>query len=453
MSGQDSPIASAERESRHWQFALAALLVYAFLYDNANSLPGVLGYGWTRLTHLPRQVRLVEIVVVAALLWRALRRSTSLLTQHLLIGVLAFSGIALLSYGFGPNVPPLDALRLVYMFVLPVCVFVIAKEAAVGWRAWEVVTRIALGWTLASALVSIVQVLLGFPIGDDVTGLNKDAHANGTLMMIMALQLIAIAMFLRSRKAALLGLFFLVVMVLSSVLKTMFLGVAAAGVLLVVWLRSSVRAGQPIAAKIMTWSAFSVTGGMLVFVVFSRVDLLSYQRMGDFLTGVQEDPARFGPIRAHAGALAVISGSPRTLFLGLGPFSYANPISVGQVLEQGRLSAQARDDLLAIGDEKGERTRVTLTSSLLAEFGPIAFTLLMVTYFRLGFAVWRAASATSAHVRARAGAALAGLVLLAGLMVTSLFGSIDVLSLSWVVMLNAGLSCRLAALGDGTTAS
>ena len=432
---------------RAWLAVAIGLPVYAFLYDNATSLPSAMGYAWTRLTPLTRQVRLGEIVVIAGLVGLALNHGVSRTTRNLLAGSFLFIGLGLISYVRRSDVPLLDGVRLIYMWVLPVFIFIIGREAPWGRTAWKWTAITVFVWVLASAVTSWLQAAwLGYPVGDDITGFNKDAHANGTLMMFTALQVLAFALFYEKRSLLLVALALLVTMVLSSVLKVMFLGVVALALLVWLYLRYGPRrrAGLvPRGLKLAMAAALTVA---VVAVAFTQVDVISSNRMGDLVQKVREDPESLGPFRAHQVALTKIAGDLPTLVLGVGPFRFANPISVGQALSEGRLGRSASGEVLAIEDEKGEQTRITLSSSLLGEFGVPALVTVGLVYLAIGRAVWRSASHDRLDIRARTAGLLACGSILALTPLTSLFGSLDVMSVSWPVMLLSGLICREAAL-------
>ena len=134
-------------------------------------------------------------------------------------------------YANGSDIGVLDAVRLIYMWILPAVIFMIGRQAPWGAAAWSRLEKVILVWVAVSAFVSWDQfVHLRYPVGDDITGLNKDAHANGTLMMFAALQFIAYGLFHEQRNALLIAFAFLITMVLSSVLKVMFFGVVAVAV-------------------------------------------------------------------------------------------------------------------------------------------------------------------------------------------------------------------------------
>jgi hypothetical protein len=433
-----------------WLLIAIALPVYAFLYDNATSMPNAMGYGWTRLTSLPRQVRLAEIAVIAALLGVALTHGVSRTTRNLLIGTFVFIGLGLMSFLLSSDAPLLDGVRLIYMWVLPVFIFIIGREAPLGRREWTWTARIVLCWVLLCAVVSWLQfVWLGYPAGDDITGLNKDAHVNGTLFMLTALLLLALGMFYERRTAWLVAAVLLVTMVFSSVLKVMFLGVVALSLLVWLYLRLSVARPGGIVPRGLKWGMAAAMAVGIVGVAFSQIDIISSDRLGDLGDKVRSDPESLGPFRAHQVGLIKIGRDLPTLALGMGPFRFANPISVGQVLDAGRLSRSASGEVLAIQDETGESTRITLTSSLLGEFGLPAFVVVLLMYSGIGRALWRTVFNQQLDIRARAVGLVASGSILAMIPLASLFGSFDVMSVSWPFMLLAGIICREHALSDG----
>lgn len=445
--------APANPQERRWLMAAVLLPAYAFLYDNATSMPMAMGYGWTRLTPLSRQVRLLEIVVIVVLLALALKQGVSRLTRNLLIGILIFIGLGLMSFLHGAQVPLLDGVRLVYMWVLPLFIFIIGREAPWGREAWKSTARTVLVWVVASAAISWLQfAVLGYPVGDDITGLNKDAHANGTLLMLTALQVLAFAFFFERRAAGLAALALLVTMVLSSVLKVMFLGVGALALLVWIYLRSGQRGSMASRPHGLKWGLAAAVAIGLVAFAFTQVDVLSSDRLGDLGDKVRNDPQSLGPFRAHEAALAKAGRDLTTLAVGMGPFRFANPISVGQVLTDSNLGKSASGEVLAVADETGELTRITLSSSLLAEFGLPAWIIAVVLYGTVARAVWRSMKHPALDIRARgAGLVAAGSVLLM-IPMASLFGSLEVISVSWPVMLLSGLVCREAALSDASPA-
>jgi hypothetical protein len=443
-------VTQSKYEHPGWLLAAIGLPVYAFLYDNATSMPIALGYGWTRLTPLTRQVRLAEIVVIAALLGLALANGLSRTTRNLLIGTFLFIGLGLLSFLRGADASLLDGVRLIYMWVLPVFIFIIGREAPWGFQAWKRIAVTVSVWILMCAAVSWVQyVWLGYPAGDDITGLNKDAHVNGTLFMLTALMLLAFGMFYERRSAWLAAAALLVTMVFSSVLKVMFLGVVALSLLVWLYLRLSVARRGGIVPRGLKWGMAVAMAVGIVAAAFSQVDIISSDRLGDLGDKVRSDPESLGPFRAHQVALMKIGRDLPTLALGMGPYRFANPISVGQILDAGRLSRSASGEVLAIQDETGESTRITLTSSLLGEFGLPAFIVVVLIYVVIGHALVRTVGNRRLDIRARAVGLVASGSILAMVPLASLFGSLDVISVSWPFMLLAGVICREHALSVG----
>jgi hypothetical protein len=438
----------AAKSRRAWTIAAVALPLYSFLYDNATSMPLAMGHAWTRLTPLSRQVRLLEIAVVCILLVAALLHRVSRVTRNLLTAALLFIALGLMSFLHSASVSLLDGSRLIYLWVLPAFIFIIGRDAPWPQGAWRITATAILGWVLLSMTVSWVQCfVLGYPVGDDITGLNKDAHANGTLLMLTALQLLAFALYYERRLPLVLALMMLLTMVLSSVLKTMFLGVAAVGLLVFLYLRWGPRPLAGIAPRAVKWGMGLSFTVVVIGVAFTQVDVLSSDRMGDLGEKVRKDPQSLGPFRAHQAALGKIARDLPTLALGLGPFRFANPISVGQNLEEGgsRLANAASGELLAIADEKGEETRITLTSSLLGEFGIPAFLAAIVMYVTIIRTVWRTTYHRQLDIRTR-GAGLIACWTIVGLTpIASLFGSFDVISVSWPLLLLSGMLCSEAA--------
>lgn len=429
-----------------WALACAGLLSYAFLYDNATSLPSTLGYGWTKLTDMSRQVRLVEIGVVAAALLAALSHGVSALSRGLLTSLMVFVALGLVAFQRGADTPVLDGVRLIYMWVLPFVVFIIGRESPAGSRGWRLTAGVVLLWVSASAVASWVQFAgLRYPVGDDITGFNKDAHANGTLLMFAAQAVLAHALFFNRRAWLVPALALLVTMVLSSVLKVLFLAGVSASVLLAIYLRRSSVEVRGAGVRRLIWGAVAGVTVAVVSSAFVQFDAISSERMQDLVERVREDPQSLAPIQAHRAALARVMTDLPTLTTGAGLFRYANPISVGQVMAEGTLGNMAAGDLLALNDETGEQARVTLSASLIAEFGLVAAGLVALMFGGVLTAVWRATFDPRIEVRARASGALANLVLLGLVPFASLFGSFDIMSVSWPVLLLAGQVCRQAS--------
>lgn len=421
------------------------LLSYAFLLGNSLSLPGAAGYGWTRLIDLPRQVRFLEFATIGALTFIVAARRVSWTTLWLIAGCFVFSGLATLSYVRNPLVGPVDFFRLVYMYVLPILVFVIARE--LPWRppGLSRVVAFTLLWALASAAVSWIQYLyFGYAPGDDITGLNQDAHVNASLLVIAMLLLFAQGLFLDRRVRILVGLVLGATAVLPSALKVLFMLPFLVGVLL----RYYSRGRWPVrwsAIRKRTIAAVAVIATVVAVTVegFSRIDLVSFGRMPELAERITSAPFSLGPFVAHGLAAEALLQGPSSFLLGLGPFSYSNPISGGQTREGGDLGRFTRSDLLSDAAESGEDARVTLTASLAAEFGVPAFLVLASLY---GVIVWKVHQcARSGHrlTRAYGAAVTPGLMLLLVTGVVAYFGSITSLSLSWPLMILAGATARL----------
>ncbi len=428
---------------------LVGLLAYAFLYDNSTSLPSVRGYVWTRLFDLPRQVRFIEIGVVGIIVLFLLARPISRLTRNLLLAILVFCCLSTSSYLATMLGPVVDVFRLLYAYLLPALLFIIGREMRLDARARHVLFCFLLIWVAISAMISWYQfIALGYPIGDDITGLNKDAHANGNLLVIASLILIARGLWLRRRSEIGLALFFMLTMVLSSVLKTMFFSVLAFGYVAYSYMlppKSSLRWRQ--VGRFIGVGVLLVSLAGVVFIAFTSFDLLSSNRLGDAINRITSDPFKFGPIVAHAKVVKLLASSPESLLIGYGPYSYANPISFGQTLEQGSLARYARKDLLALVTDHGEDAKVTLTSSWLAELGPLATAMLVLIYGTILIRVWRCVRSDDQENRAYAVALVGCLIVLYLTASTSLFGSLEVISVSWPVMLLAGILVRLEMQG------
>jgi hypothetical protein len=142
----------------------------------------------------------------------------------------------------------------------------------------------------------------------------------------------------------------------------------------------------------------------------------------------------------------LVTSSAQSLLFGYGPYSYANPVSVGQTLEGGSLAHYAREDLLALTTEHGEDTKVTLTSSWLVELGPLATAMLALIYGTILIRVWRCVRSDDLENRAYAAGLVGCLIVLYLTAATSLFGSLEVISVSCAVMLLTGMTVRIDAV-------
>ena len=146
------------------------------------------GVGWTQLMELPREIRIVEAVCVFIAVLVLMDRSLSRISRRLVICIVLFSFLAVGSHIANPLVSLLDVFRLAYAYILPLLIFIIGREAHLNVRSRELMWRLFLGWVILNVIISWYQfVWLGYPVGDDITGLNKDAHANGNLMFFASL--------------------------------------------------------------------------------------------------------------------------------------------------------------------------------------------------------------------------------------------------------------------------
>jgi hypothetical protein len=402
------------------------------------------GYDWTRLLDLPRQIRFVEIGVICFIVLFLLMRPVSRLTIYLLLAIFVFSAFSVFSWAVTTVAPNIDVFRLLYAYLLPILLFIIGREMRLGLRARRIFLWFLLVWVVISAIVSWYQFIgRGYPIGDAITGLNKDAHANGNLLVFAGLILTARGLWMRRWPEIGMALFFMLTMVLSSVLKTMFFSVLAFGYVAYSYVipPKSPHRWRKVGRFIGSGILLGLLVGV-VFIAFSNFDLLSSDRLGSAIDRIVSDPFEFGPIVAHANAMNLVTSSPQSLLLGYGPYSYANPVSVGQILEEGSLAQYARKDLLALTTEHGEDTKVTLTSSWLVELGPLATVMLVLAYGMILVRVWRCVRSDDLENRAYAAAVVGCLIVLYLTAATSLFGSLEVISVSWPVMLLGGMTVR-----------
>ena len=436
------------RGSRNAARTAIVLLSYAFLRDNAATFPGSAGYEWTRLLALPPQIRFVELLAIVGLATSLVIRRRSITTAGLIGGCVLFSVLASLAYVSHSLVGSVTFARLVYMYVLPILVFVIARE--LRWRpsGLQAVVRFALGWILVSAAVSWLQYLyLGYPVGDDITGLNQDAHTNATLLIIGSLILLADGLFLhrwfRTVLAAGLG----ATAVLSSDLKVLL--VSPFLVVLLIWYYaggSLWRRARMMVKRTFVSVPLAVVILAILFQAFNQFDSLSSSRVPALVDRALTEPQNFGTVVAYRNAAGVLLEGSRTFLLGVGPFGYSNPISMGQSREDGPLGRLTRSELLQGQGESGEDARVTLATSLAVEFGAPAFIVMGCLYLVvLSTTHSTAVHAQDTSVRRYAAAAVPALLLLLIVGTFSLFGSISSLSLSWPVMILAGATARLDA--------
>jgi hypothetical protein len=235
--------------------------------------------------------------------------------------------------------------------------------------------------------------------------------------------------------------------VLSSDLKVLF--VCPLLVLLLLWYYAGgslwKRARMMVKRTVVSVPLAAVMLGA-VFYAFDQFDNLSSARVPALLDRALTEPQSFGTVAAYRNALGVMLESPRTFLLGVGPFGYSNPISMGQSREDGPLGRLTRSELLQGQGESGEDARVTLLTSLAVEFGAPAFIVAACLYLGVLAATHSTAvRCQDAIVRRYAAVAVPALLLLLAVGTFSLFGSFSSLSLSWPVMILAGVTSRLDA--------
>jgi hypothetical protein len=136
---------------------------------------------------------------------------------------------------------------------------------------------------------------------------------------------------------------------------------------------------------------------------------------------------------------------PSVFLLGLGPFSYSNPIGMGQTLEGRRLAGRVEKDLIPDSIEPGEDTRVTLATSAAVELGVPALIVPAFLYWRIWSTVHACIWPGPAILNEQAANLTAALTLILGTGLLAQFGSISAISLTVLTMLLAGATCRLAA--------
>ncbi len=441
--------------SGSWTWVPLVFLTYALLFDNANSIPTAQGADWTQLLLLPREVRIVEAVCLFLALLVLLDRRMSRVSRYLLLALAVFTALAVTAQIMNPLASLLNAFRLIYSYVSPIIVFIIGREARLNERSRSFVVRMMFGWIILCAAVSWYQfVWLGYPLGDNITALNKDAHANGNLLLFASLILTAQALFLRKRKLFLLTIGLVVTAVLSSVLKSeIFTFIAMA---LIVWVNISnpatsfglkIRAGirkriVPITALVLVVIAMGLA--------FSDLDSFNNARAGDVITRIREEPLQFGPIASHLNALDFVWETPRTFLFGQGPYSYANPVSVGQGLAAGELGKYARSSLLLEYGESTESAKVTQTSGVFAELGFPALVVLLAAYLTIGWAVWRERTSSNPEQVAYATSLTGCWLILMLTAIVTLSGSFDTISIAWPVMFLAGITCRIGSPKEGS---
>lgn len=435
-----------------WTWVPLVFIFYALLYDNSTSAPTAAGAEWTQLMQLPREIRMVEVVLVFLAIVVLMDRRLSRLSRRLLAAAILFTALAVGSYIAHPLVSLIDVFRLIYTYILPLLIFIIGREARLNERSRELIWRFMLAWIIISACVAWYQFMwLGYPLGDDITGLNKDAHANGNLLFFASIILTARALFLKKRKLFVGVIALIITAVLSSVLKSEIFMFLALG--LVVWVNISTQTvtGRKMKAGFRRRIVPITATLVLIYIMglaFSDLDKFNNARAGDVITRIVSEPLNFGPIASHLRALAQATSTPRSVLLGEGPFSYANPVSVGQGLNAGALGKFANASLLLQYGESSESLKVTLTSGVLAELGLPAFLILIAAYIYIGWTLWRQRNSTDPiQVAYATGLTSCWLILILTAIVT-LSGSLDTISISWPVMFLAGLTCRIGAVNE-----
>ena len=445
--------AKSRLTSGTWTWVPVVFLAYAFLYDNSTSMPTALGAEWTQLTELPREIRIVEAISLILATLVVLNSSLSRLSRNLLIAISLFTAVGVGSQMTRPLVSLLDAFRLIYAYISPLFIFIIGREGRLNRRSRDLIMRFCLVWIVSSAAISWYQfVWLVYPLGDDITGLNKDAHANGNLMFFASILLTGGALFLRKRKLFAFAIALVVTAVLSSVLKSeIFCFFALA---LMVWVsvsESTTKTGQKIKAglrkRIVPVTAL-VVAVFVMGIAFSDLDTFNNAGAGDIITRIREEPLKFGPIASHLAAFAEVWTFPSYFLLGNGPYSYANPVSVGQGMKAGALGKFAHSSLLLQLGESSENARVTLTSSILAELGMPALLILLGAYLAIGWVVWRQRNSSDKEQVAYATGLTGCWLILILTAIVTLSGSLDTISISWPIMFACGITCRIGAADE-----
>lgn len=419
---------------------ILALIAYAFIYDNSTSLPITSGYSWTRLVSLPRQIRYVEIAIIFLLTIMLIAHRFSRSTLRLLTLTFIFVCLSFFSYSLSNIDSPIDSIRLTYAYILPILIFIIGREATVSANSREIIFWFLVLWVTISAGISWYQfIVLNYPVGDNITGLNKDAHINGNLLVFISLFLVSRSMFLRKLRYLLFAIILIVTMILTSVFRTTIFSVFAFGLLGILFFIGQRGYTRRTVVTIFVFLLLAT----ITFVAFVNIDILTSERTQEVVEKVMRDPSSFGPIRAHARTFELISTNLKIFLIGSGPFSVGNPISVGQLLEEGKLSQYAQEDILFKKGEHGEDTRITLTSSILEEFGSLTFLVFVLLYGSIYCEVCRANRSIDKMQKSYA-AGLCGIYLIIFLTsLSSLGGSLEVISVTWPIMLLAGMTCKI----------
>lgn len=447
MTNQAVSVSQDSTRNSHnlWRWIIFGLIAYAFLYDNSTSLPVAAGYNWTRLLPIPRALRFVELFVVTGCAFLLLTNNRpSLISRSLFVCCFLFLFIGTLSYMNTMIVSIVDFGRLSYFYILPILMFIIGREVPILPEDQKRIFYFVLIWVLISAIVSWCQVLLlKYPIGDDITGLNKDAHANGNLMAIIALLSVSFGLFYKLPSRFLTAIFVTCTMILSSVLKTNIFLVISFGLMTLIYIK--VQKGL----KDSSLLGSMVLGGGIIcilsvfgYFVFTTFDVLSVEKLDSVILAIWEHPMEFRPIAAQINAFNQVINDPSNIFLGTGPFSYGNSISMGQTLEGGSLAGTIISMLIALPGESGESADITFTTSLIVEYGLLAFIIIVISYIIIVMSLWRCLDSAEKTNRAYALGLIGCLLIFFLTGSVTLIGGLDVISVSWPVMLLAGITCR-----------
>ena len=436
------------RSPSYWKWIILALLGYAFLFDNSTSMPLAAGYDWTRLLELPRQIRFLELLVVTGCVLLLMSKpKASLISRCLFLGCMCFGFIATLSYLHNILVPLVDYGRLIYSYVLPILIFIIGREAPVAPSDRERIFRFILIWVMISAIVSWVQFLiLGYGVGDHITGLNKDAHANGNLLAFIVLLSASFWLVVRQLRQILVSVFATSTLILSSVLKTNIFLMLAVVMLAIISVKREKTSRASDLIKTMAQRGVVIcvllVGG---YFAFMNIDIANTEKVADAVILLLENPSDIGPVSAQLNAIRMVANNPTMILLGMGPFSYGNSVSMGQTLEGGSLQKFVLNILMAGAGESGESAGITLTTSLLVELGLIAYIILTISYIAVVITVWQCIYSKNRLNRAYASGLMGCLLILLLTATVTLFGGLDLISVSWPVMFLAGITCRLEA--------
>jgi hypothetical protein len=181
------------------------------------------------------------------------------------------------------------------------------------------------------------------------------------------------------------------------------------------------------------------------YFAFMNIDIANTEKVADAVILLLENPSDIGPVSAQLNAIRMVANNPTMILLGMGPFSYGNSVSMGQTLEGGSLQKFVLNILMAGAGESGESAGITLTTSLLVELGLIAYIILTISYIAVVITVWQCIYSKNRLNRAYASGLMGCLLILLLTATVTLFGGLDLISVSWPVMFLAGITCRLEA--------